>query len=86
MTFTLKNLFGTAKICDCANCTENRDMGADGYSLEARLPCGQYNCWIRLHKQAGFPAGDDTQETKAESKPAKRTGWRNGRPLEKIKQ
>lgn len=55
---TLKNLFGTAKICDCANCTENRDMGADGYSLEARLPCGQYNCWIRLHKRAGFPAGD----------------------------
>ncbi|MCM1296803.1 MAG: hypothetical protein NC311_14795 [Muribaculaceae bacterium] len=48
---TVKGLFGTSQPDDCENCSENRhDTGAD-----RRLPCGQQNCWIRLHLGSGFP-------------------------------
>lgn len=47
-TARLMVTYGTCKAGDCANCKMNCGMGADGYSLERRLPCGQYNCEIRI--------------------------------------
>ena len=31
----------------CKACPENRDF-------KGKLPCGQQNCWVDLHKERGF--------------------------------
>lgn len=43
-------VYGTAKILDCANCRMNCGEAPSDLSMEVRLPCGQYNCWIRLSR------------------------------------
>lgn len=35
-------------IKNCKNCPENEERKGVN-----QLPCGQYNCWVRLHCQKG---------------------------------
>lgn len=46
----LQEQYGTYRICDCENCNMNCNMGSDGYSLEAKYPCGQYRCWLSIER------------------------------------
>jgi len=38
-------MFSEENIRNCKECSEN--SGHD--SWEGKLPCGQQNCWVRLH-------------------------------------
>ena len=40
-------MYNEKNIGHCSQCPENRDCG-NGPNGNV-LPCGQYNCWVRLH-------------------------------------
>ena len=38
-------IFDAQNILKCEKCPENQDMD----DWQDRLPCGQWNCWVKLH-------------------------------------
>lgn len=37
-------MYNENNIRNCSQCPENRDWDSGN-----ALPCGEYNCWVRLH-------------------------------------